>query len=397
MEAAAARPPVVVLQVNYANGLTLIRDLERQGVPVLGLDPNPRALGLHSRLAAGMLCPDPLDDEEAFVLFLEELGERLPQKAVVFPTHDEYIWPLSRHADRLSPWYLIPFARWPVMERLYDKRAQLEAAARAGCAIPRTVYLESEDDLGRVDDIEYPGILKPVDSLAFRRRFFTNVLAVEGPGHVRRIWPQIADLGGMVLQERVPGADDQLFTVGSYLDRESRPLAVFTGHKLRQHPRGAGSCTLGVSRWDEALARSAVDLLQELKYWGVSQVEYKRDPRDGRFRLMEINARHWLWHSLAAVSGVNLSYVAYRDAIGTPFLAPRQKDGAKWIVATKDLPLALRDVWRRQSSLLEVMRSLSGLRIDGVLTPRDPVPSLLNTARIARQIVTLQPSKRVQP
>ena len=60
-------------------------------------------------------------------------------------------------------------------------------------------------------------------------------------------------------------------------------------------------------------------------------MEFKRDPRDGGYKLMEINARHWLWHSLAAACGVNLSYVAYRDAIGDPFVAPRQIDGRRWI------------------------------------------------------------------
>ena len=32
-----------------------------------------------------------------------------------------------------------------------------------------------------------------------------------------------------MLQERVPGGEDELWTVGSYLDADSRPLAVFTG------------------------------------------------------------------------------------------------------------------------------------------------------------------------
>ena len=34
---------------------------------------------LRSRWAAGMVCPDPLEDEEAFVTWLETLGPRLPQ------------------------------------------------------------------------------------------------------------------------------------------------------------------------------------------------------------------------------------------------------------------------------------------------------------------------------
>ncbi len=104
----------------------------------------------------------------------------------------------------------------------------------------------------------------------------------------------------------------------------------------------------------------------------MSQVEFKRDPRDGRYRLMEVNARHWLWHSLAAASGVNLSFVAYADAIGQPFVAPRQRDGGKWIVASKDLPLALREVWRGELGPGELARSLAGVRTDGVLSPQRP-------------------------
>ncbi len=396
LRAAAERPPAVVLQVGYANGLGVIRDLAREGVPVLALDADPHALGLRSRLAAGMVCPDPAEDEEAFATFLERLGARLPGKAVVFPTHDEYIWPLSRHATRLDAAYHVPFARWPEMRRLYDKRAQLEAAWAAGVDTPRTVFLEGEADLDRAAEIPYPGVLKPVDSLAFKRRFFRQVLDVAGPDDVRRIWPEVADLGTIMLQERVPGGDDELWTVGSYLDRSSRPLALFTGRKLRQHPRGAGSCRLGEAVWDEDLAHAAVRLLEELRYWGVSQVEFKRDPRDGRYCLMEVNARHWLWHSLAAASGVNLSYVAYSDAIGRPFVAPRQRDGGRWIVASKDIPLALREVWRGELGAGELARSLAGVRTDGLLSLVDPVPGLVNLWRVGRQIVTRQPSRRVE-
>jgi D-aspartate ligase len=396
LAAAAVRPPAIVFQVGYANGLGVIRDLARRGVPVLALDADPRALGLHSRWAAGLLCPDPKNDEEAFLAFLEGLGARLPQKGVVFPTHDEYIWPLSRHAGRLEPWFRIPFARWPEMRRLHDKRAQLETAWATGVDTPRTVFLDGEADLERAGDVPYPGVLKPVDSLAFKRRFFRPVLDVDGPDHLRRIWPEIADLGTIMLQERVPGSDDELWTVGSYLDRDSRALALFTGHKLRQHPRGAGSCRLGVAAWDDELAQAAVRLLKALRYWGVSQVEFKRDPRDGRYCLMEVNARHWLWHSLAAASGVNLSHVAYSDAIGRPFIAPRQRDGGKWIVASKDLPLALREVWRGELGAGELARSLRGLRTDGVLSVSDPVPSAMNLWRVGRQVASRRPSRRVE-
>lgn len=397
LERAARRPPAVVLQVSYACGLGVLRDLGRHGVPLLGLDSAPDAIGFSSRYAAGMVCPDPRADEEAFVSFLEDLGRRLPQPAVVFPTHDEYVWPLSRHAGRLERWYRIPFSRWDVMQRLHDKRAQLEAAWRAGVDTPRTAFIAGRDDVAAaVAAVGCPAVLKPVDSLAFRERFRRQLIEIPRPERLEEVWPEVADLGTLMLQELVPGGDEELFTLGSYLDAGSRPLAVFTGHKVRQHPRGFGVCRLGVSRWEPDVAEAGLRLLRELRYHGVSQVEFKRDPRDGRYRLMEVNARHWMWHSLATVCGVNISLVAYMDAIGQPFLAPRQIDGPKWVVATRDVPLGAREVARRERPLRDWVGSLRGVRVDGVLAVEDPLPGLRNLARVAGQVVTRRPSSRVE-
>jgi D-aspartate ligase len=397
LAAAAETPPALVFQVSYANGLGAIRDLGVNGVPVLGLDTEVHALGFSSRYAAGLVCPSPQDDEEAFLVFLEGLGARLPQRGVLFPTHDEYIWVLSRNTERLERYYHLPFSGWDVMQRLHDKRAQLEAAWRADVDTPKTVFIDTPDEAeaaGR--EIPYPAVLKPVDSLAFKQRFHRHLLDVDSPDDLRRVYPSVADLGTLMLQERVPGGDDELFSVGTYLDARSRPLAVFTGHKIRQHPAGAGSARLGVSRWDTELADAGLRLLVELGYHGVSQVEFKRDARDGRYCLMEVNARHWMWHALSTACGVNLSLVAYRDAIGKPFLAPRQIDGLKWIVATKDTPLAAREMWRRQLSPKDWARSLQGARVDGVLSLRDPLPGIRNVGRVALQIARRRPSTRVE-
>ena len=151
---------------------------------------------------------------------------------------------------------------------------------------------------------------------------------------------------------------------------------------------------MAVSAWVPELAEAGLRLLHELGYHGVSQVEFKRDPRDGRYRLMEVNARHWMWHSLATACGVNLSLAAYRDAIGDAFVAPRQTDGVKWIVANKDVPLALLEIAKGQRRAGEYLRSLRGTRIDGLHSLHDPLPGLLNAGTVARQVVTRQPRAR---
>ena len=395
MTAAAAQPPAAVFQVSYSCGLDIVRDLGRHGVPLVGFDPDPGAIGLRSRYAAGLVCPDPLADEEAFITYLEGFGASLPQRAVVFPSHDEFIWPLSRHAARLAPWFIVPFSGWEAMQQVHDKRAQMESAGRAGVDTPKTVFVSSGAELeAAATEIRFPAVLKPVESLAFKLRFHRHILDVESPAGLQRIYDKVDDLGVLMLQERIPGGEDELWTVGSYLDAGSRPLAVFTGHKLRQYPHAGGSCLAGVSSWNEGLAEAALRLLTELRFHGVSQVEFKRDPRDGRFCLMEVNARHWKWHGLAARCGVNLSYAAYRDAIGDPYIAPRQQDGVKWIVANKDVPLAALEILKGERNAGEYLRSLRGTRMDGLHALDDPLPGLLNAGTVAKQILTRAPRAR---
>ena len=388
LKAAGARPPAMVLQVSWANGLDIIRDLAANDVPLLAADANPRALGLHSRLAAGVVCPDPQEDEEAFIGFLEQLGPRLPRRAVLFPTHDQYIWPISKHAKRLERWYRIPFSRWEIMQRLHDKREQLEAAQSAGVDIPRTVFVDDDDDLARgAEEIGFPAIFKPVESLAFKTRFRRHVLEIGSRDELLRVYDKVRDCGTLMLQDIVPGGDEELYTLGSYLDEQSRPLAQFTGHKLRQHPPQFGHVSMAVSLWVPELAEAGLRLLHELGYHGVSQVEFKRDPRDGAYRLMEINARHWMWHSLATVCGVNLSLAAYRDAIGEPYMAPRQTDGAKWVVSLTDARDAF-GRWRRgQEKLGPWLKSYRGVKVDGLFSLKDPVPGALLAGRQLRNIV----------
>jgi len=385
---AAVTPPAVVLQTTFANGLGIIRDLAAHGVPVLALDPSPRAVGLRSRFAAGLACHDHKKDEEAFFLFLEDLGRRLPQKAVVFPTHDESIWPLSRCAERLSPWYLVPFSRWDTMVRLYDKREQMESAWRCGVDTPKTVFVDSAADLERgVEEIGFPAILKPVESLAFKQRFHRHVLEIADRGRLDEIYATVDDCGTLMYQEIIPGGDDELFTVGSYLDASSRPLAVFTGYKLRQHPPRFGVCRMAVSKWDNRLAEAGLRLLKELGFWGVSQVEFKRDPRDGRYCLMEVNARHWMWHSLSTVCGVDLSYAAYADVTGHPFSAPRQIDGPRWVLTITDTRDAVGEFIRGERKVVPWLKTYRGVKQDGVLSLKDPLPGALILGRQLKSVI----------
>jgi predicted ATP-grasp superfamily ATP-dependent carboligase len=93
-------------------------------------------------------------------------------------------------------------------------------------------------------------------------------------------------------------------------------LGLFCGRKLRQTPPGVGTCRVGEAVWVEEVVEQGLELLRALEHKGLSQVEFKRDRRDGSFKLMEVNPRLWQWHGLAFACGVDLPLIAYRDLTG---------------------------------------------------------------------------------
>jgi predicted ATP-grasp superfamily ATP-dependent carboligase len=277
--------------------------------------------------------PDPGSDEDGFVAALAELGDALGSPAPIFPTHDEGLNAVARAQSQLGNRFLYPFPPWDELERIQDKRTQLERAEAAGLDVPRTGHPRSAAEAAALaDELGYPVLVKPADPIAFKRRHRRQAFRCETRAELEEAYTQAEPHEPMV-QELVPGGDDALYTLGSYLDASGRPLGVFSGRKLRQTPRLVGTCRVGEAVWVQEVVDAGLRLLAAFGFRGLSQVEFKRDPRDGRYKLMEINPRLFQWHGLAAACGVDLPRLAYYDLLGLPCPpASMNGDGKRWAI-----------------------------------------------------------------
>jgi predicted ATP-grasp superfamily ATP-dependent carboligase len=380
-ERSRAMPPAVVAPAFNATGLGIVRDLGRNGVPVIAVDHHTKSIGLASRYAVPRLSHDPRYDEDGLLEDLERIGAALPRRAVLFPAFDDHVWVFSRHAERLEKYFILPFARWAVMQRLVDKEMQLQAARAVGVDTPRTFFVHEPDDLKvAANEIPFPALFKPLRHQEMRRRFGVKVVLAQTADDLPAAYEKARVCGSLMLQEVVPGDDQDFFTFGAYHDASSRPLAQFVSRKIRQHPRDFGESRVAQSEWMPDVAAASLDLLGELSYHGVSGTEFKRDPRDGRLKLMEVNARHWLHHTLATAAGVNLSWVAYSDAIGAPFEASQQRDGVRWLDVEREVRDSLLELLRGQLDARQLLSGLRGVRVDAVYALDDPAPAVLEMA-----------------
>jgi predicted ATP-grasp superfamily ATP-dependent carboligase len=182
-----------------------------------------------------------------------------------------------------------------------------------------------------------------------------------------------------VIQEYIPGDTNCIYTFHAYCDRHSRILAHYVGRKIRAYPRDTGVSTYLELVEEPVLVRMAVEILKRLKFVGILKADFKKDPRSGRYYLLEINARFNLWNYLGMVCGVNLPQVAYADLLGYPCKpSSRYEPRAKWLSFGNDLRAFLREYHRDGTlSWFEWLRSYSGKKVYDLFSWRDPVPFIM--------------------
>jgi D-aspartate ligase len=328
------QPAAIILGANFYTALGAIRSLGRRGVEVYALDYHfPTAYALASRyVKKKILCPDVNTDEKALVDFLIEFGQSFTAKPVLLATADIYALMVSRNAELLSCYYLFPSMPDGLLEKIIDKKGLSELAAQHKLRGPITFVAGPQTDIQPIaDSIPYPCIIKPALSHKFVKIFRSKCLFVNNKNQLTDALNTAFASGlEVMVQEVIPGFDDQMYVFDIYVNREGRATHTFTGQKLRQFPINFGSSTLTHHLHDQKLADLGLDYMSRLNYRGYGEIEFKKHPENGEFYLIEINARLSTLNILFDKCGVEFTYAMYRDLIGNPLPDFHLKENQSW-------------------------------------------------------------------
>ncbi len=382
--------PALVLGLSPA-GLAVVRSLGRLGVTVYGADPNPRSLGRFSRYCLHR--PELGEaarrgDADVLVGRLLDLGRACGRPVVLFAASDPFIELLAPVSDRLTGVFRLTTDLAAFGLSFLDKKRFYALCEEHGVELPPTWFPSGLDELrARAPDLDYPVVLKPARVHHFRSSLgIRKVRRASGPAELTAAYRELARLDSeLIVQGVIPGGDECIWCVAAYLDRESRPLATLVARKLRQYPTGFGSGSLVEARRNEEVERLTGTFLRAVGYRGLCDVEFKLDPRDGRYKMFEINPRVPVWAGLGPAAGVDVALAAYRDAVdapgegppGTesrrrvPARVPAQVDGVRWTYAVRDARSALRLGLTGKLSPAAWWRSLRNCRADAVLAADD--------------------------
>ncbi|MFV0526918.1 MAG: ATP-grasp domain-containing protein [Acidimicrobiales bacterium] len=342
------RPAALVLMAagGAQGALGMVRSLGRAGVRVIVVTEDPSAPLLKSRHVQRVVPVESFNRRPTqAAAVVEAVAGAEAGPPVLFPTADPDLGMITDHRDRLEPVARYTSPQAPVVEVCLDKGRFFAAAAARELPVAPTLIPRSVDDLAPVgDELGFPVILKPLNprawaapeirSLVDRRK----ALLIDDRAGLDAAFRAIARHDGeMVVQEYIPGRDDNLYSVHLYLDRSGVTRAGFVGRKIRTYPAyaGIGCCVTSVERPD--LITLSETVLTRLGYTGIALLQYKIHEGTGRPVLLEINARTSSWNHLATFCGVDIPLTAYRDAVGEdPGPPPTGRAGVTYIYARPD-------------------------------------------------------------
>ena len=311
------------------------------------------------------------------------------EHAVLIPVSDLETLQASRLPPDLRERFPCAVGDPEIVSAFLDKASFAELMDRHGMAHPRTWILDSPEELAAVDDESLDAaFLKPRDSYAFSKRFEVKSLRPQGRDATRRALEEMTGQGfTMILQEYIPGPTTNGYLVDGFRDRNGRITGLFARRRLRQYPLDFGNSS-ALRSVPLSEIQPAVDALRgfldAIGYRGIFNAEFKRDDRDGTFKLFEINPRTWWWVEFAARCGVDTVTMAYEDALGMEVTrATRYDEGRTAVYPEFDIN-AFRTLRREgKASLLEMVRFWVGAD-QMVFAWDDPFPALYNLLARAR-------------
>jgi len=376
-------PGAVVIGGDY-QGLGIVRSLGRHGVPVCVID-DERSIARYSRYTTFAHMVPSLRDAKETVQLLLELGRGKGLRGwVLFPTRDETVAALSQHREELSEIYRVPTPCWESVKWLWDKRNTRGLAEKLEIPAPHTWYPRDVKDLEQVDG-HFPVAVKPAIKEHFIYATKDKAWRADNSRQLRELFQrasQYIPVDEIMIQDLIPGDGTCQYAYCSFF-KQGNSIANLAACRRRQHPLEFGRASTYVETVELPLLEEySLRFLRAIKYYGLVELEYKRDPRDGQYRLLDVNGRTWGYHTIGRQAGVDFPYLLFADQVNEPVEPCRGKVGIRWIRLLTDLPTGVAGILRGQLNRRAYFRSLLEYHEEAVFSLEDPLPGMMEVALV---------------
>lgn len=370
-------------------GLAVARSLGRRGIPVFIIE-DQLSISSWSRYVKRVIRVENILDERQTVDAVLRVGRQYNLRGwVLFPTRDETVAAFSRYRAELADFFRVTTGEWKSVQWAWDKSKTYELAESLGIPCPKTFNPKDASELPSLYS-KLPLAIKP----AIKENFFyatgAKAWRAETPEQLHQLYNRAAEqikADEILIQEIIPGGGQEQYSYCAFVN-DGEPHSILTARRCRQHPYEFGRAatyveTIKAPEIEELSAK----FLKAIGYYGVVEIEFKRDARDGKFKLLDVNARIWGFHGIGSACGVDFPYILYADQLKLPTTPVRAPSGIGWLRLITDIPTVLSDFAHGRLRVNDYVRSLWATRRESVFDWNDPAPTMAEMVLLPYLIV----------
>jgi D-aspartate ligase len=373
--------PAVVIYRKGDAAVAIARTLGRLGVPVhLIAQEDVPTPDWWSRYWTDRIRWDFARPEEDLVSFLLDLGATVRADhgapAILLTLSDWIAIFIERNRDALQKQFTFPRPERPVIRALLNKWEMHSLAKAHDIPTPDAVRPASIDEIDEfLARADFPVVMKaaekyvgdPPPTMLIRSR--QQLMEAVGDRDAGRSPLNI------MLQEYIPGEVDSVWMCNGYFGADPDRAVTFTGKKLRQIS-AAGIATLAICLPNETVADQTRRFMRGVGYRGCVGIGWRYDDRDGRYKLLDVNARvSGVFRLFAGTNEMDVVRICYLDLTGQEVPATALCPGRKWM-REEDFRVAATSVGNGQLSVADWVRSIRGVQERHWLAVDDPLPFL---------------------
>ena len=361
----------------HVQGLSNTRSLGELGITVYVVD-TVHCLAQHSKYCKKYFKCPPFHSE-AFIVFLLDLAKKEDLRGwMLIGSNDHIVENLSLNKSRLQTYYKMLVPDETQLYNIINKKNLLKVAKECGTSIPETCYPEN---LEAAKLFRYPLLVKGNKGLSFFKTVHQKAIQVDDYQSLISVFNHLRDivqLDDVMIQELIPSTAGNKVVSFTCFAENGVIKTYWMGRKLREHPIRYGTATFAESVYQGDVLKEATPLVKALDYTGVCEIEFMLDERDGKYKLIEINPRTWLWVGLAKNCGIDYAKIMYRYLNGIPQDYPHDYVvGTKWINWITDLFFGMKAIRGKILGAKDYLRSLKGQKTKAIWSWKDPCPGIV--------------------
>ena len=319
---------IPIILGDYYNAYGMVRSFGDNGIKPILVTKSKKSFMRHSKyLEKNFVISDVNVDEEQFIQELILIGKNImPIKGVLYPTHDEELLCIAKNKHRLAEYFEFPFSDYSALVNIMDKSMLNKVCSDLGIPTIKESLVSSKNEaLECAKLMRFPLILKVViwDEKVIAALGGKIKIVDSYNNYAKEIekFFESYNNGRLLVQEYIEDSNKLMPTVNTVSDREGNMECVFTSLKVRQEPPKTGTSTAEIVV--DPREKEYADIIEYtkriIKYfslYGLSGTEYKYDPRDDKYKVIEMNCRSEFPNYLQVIAGQEMALYLYKKHIG---------------------------------------------------------------------------------